>query len=226
MVRLRRLWETFALYAHVRWYNFCDFWRTVFRYYWKHGTFALVDLTLLLSYFYRSPYRISRTFEEARAIDPPPYGETSLSLLDTILQAACVTKEDVVYELGAGRGRAAFWIALCYGCTTIGIEYNPIFMQVAERIRRFFHVANLEFRCEDMLTSDYSRASVIYLFGTALQDSEIRALCRRFATLPRGTTIITVSYPLHDYHPAFTLVRSLAADFVWGQTTVYIQNVS
>jgi hypothetical protein len=225
MVHLKHLWETCALYAHIRWYNFCDFWRTLFRY-WRRAPFAIVDLTLLLSYFYRSPYRISRTFEEARTSDPAPYGETPLALLDTVLQAAGVTKDDGVYELGSGRGRAAFWIALCYGCHTVGIEYHPLFMQVAERIRRFFRVTNLEFRCEDMCTSDYSKATVIYLFGTALRESEIRTLCRRFAVLPHGTTIITVSYPLRAYHPAFTLVRSIEVDFVWGKTTVYIQKVS
>jgi SAM-dependent methyltransferase len=233
MAKWQDLWSKIRIFAYVRWFNFSDFWQTVFNY-WDNFEFALVDMMLLLSYFYQSPYRIARKFEQTQSqqdqglVDVAPYGETPLVTLDKIVRVCGVVKEDVVYELGAGRGRSSFWLALYLGCKTIGIEYNPYFVTKAERIRRLFKINNLEFRNQNMLQADLSDATVVYLFGTALDDSQIRALARRLAQLQAETKIITISYPLQDYitTPAFTLLEAFEVEFVWGSTTAYIQEVT
>lgn len=206
----------------IRFFNLKDFFRTVFRY-WRKGRFALVDATLLLSYFLKSPYRIAREFNDSQ-----PYGETPLVTMEAIAKAAEIGPHDVVYELGCGRGRTSFWLADWIGCKTIGIEYVPTFVDKAQKIAHFFGRDNPQFICEDILQASFSDATVIYFFGTAMQDADILRLIDRFKTLPSGVKIITISFALSEYSDEahFPLLKTLEVAFAWGTTTAYISNVS
>ena len=64
---------------------------------------------------------------------------------------------------------------------------------------------------------------MIYLYGTCLREKQIKALCRRFEKLPKGTRVITVSYPLTDYTEGYEVISCFSAPFTWGDTEVYLQ---
>lgn len=215
---MTQFWADLKTFFWVRYFNAKDLATTVVRY-WKMPKFALVDLTLLLSYFFKSPYRIAREYNPDE-----PYGETPLATLETILADCPVEKGGLVIELGSGRGRACFWLAVYKGYNTLGIEYIPSFVTKAQKIASFFGIKNVRFCCEDILQCDLSQASVIYLFGTALPDETIKALCKKFEYLKPGTRIITVSYPLRHYTESKKIVleKTLEAQFAWGPTEVYI----
>jgi hypothetical protein len=206
----------------VRLYNLKDFLRTVFRYYRK-PKFALLDLSLLLSYFLKSPYRIGREFNEVE-----PYGETPLATMEEICKACPIGPEDVVFELGSGRGRTSFWLAFFQPCKhVVGVEYIPQFVKKASKLASIFKVRNVEFRNVDMSTTDLEKATWIYLFGTALPDDTIMTLLRRFESLPRGAKIITVSYSLLEYakSDSIMLIKTIDVEFAWGITTAFIHEV-
>ena len=99
--------ELFWANITSRIFNLKDAIRNCFLY-WRDLQFAKIDLYLTMSYFFKSPYRISREFTN----DEEPYGETPLHTMEVIAKAANLTKEDVVYELGFGRGRSCFWLSL------------------------------------------------------------------------------------------------------------------
>ena len=184
---------------------------TVIRYWW-HPRFAKRDIQLLMRYFWKSPYRI------ARECTGEPYGETPLSMMDTIAKKAGITASDVVYELGCGRGRACFWLASFIGCKVVGIEYVPKLVEKAKKI----HCPLVTFLCEDYLEADLSEATVIYLYGTLLSDATVRKIAEKFRGLKKGTKIVTISYPLTD---GFHLVKKFDVQFPWGTTSCYIQEV-
>jgi SAM-dependent methyltransferase len=214
-------WNTFGTFMWVRYFNCKDLCRTIFRY-WRKPTFALIDLSLLLSYFFKSPYRIAREFN-----DTEPYGETPLATLDAICKACPVGPSDVAYELGSGRGRSCFWLALFTGCKTVGIEYNPTFVSRAERLATAFRITNVEFRLSDILEADFDDASWIYLFGTALSEETIIKLAKRMEALKAGTKIITISYAISEYYKTkkIVLLKSLDVQFAWGTTQAYIHEI-
>ncbi len=205
----------------MRIFNCKDYFRTVWRYYRK-PKFALVDISLLLSYFFKSPYRIGREFKESE-----PYGETPLATLDMILEHCPIKPGEVAYELGSGRGRACFWLAVVKGHKTVGIEYIPTFVERAKNIASFFKVSNVSFIQADILKCDLSKATWLYLFGSALSDEDIQKLCKKLEDQPKGSRIITVSYPLVAYtkSPKFVLTLTLDAEFSWGTTQAYIHEV-
>jgi len=213
--------EDLRTFFAVRYFNTKDLLRTIFRYY-KKPKFALVDLALLLSYFFKSPYRIGREYK-----DTEPYGETPLATLDTILRHCPLKPDEVAYELGSGRGRACFWLALYKGYKTVGIEYIPAFVEKAKKLAAFFSVNNAEFIEADMLKADLTRATWIYLFGSALSDETIVQLAKKLEKQPKGCRIITISYPLTAYSKSanFIVTQTLDLEFSWGITQAYIHEV-
>ncbi len=200
----------------VRLYNLWDFVRVVFHYY-RNTQFARVDLSLLMSYFWKSPYRIAREF------DAQPYGETPLVTMEKIARMAHITEEDIVLELGSGRGRCVFWLAFFIRCRVIGIEYNPVLVAKAKELQARFQVPNVDFIIQDMFTASFKEATVIYLYGILLSDSEIQKLCVAFSKLKRDVRIITISYSLQEYCPeVFRVIDSCDVSFPWGTTKAYL----
>ena len=204
--------------------NMAEFMRVACRYY-SSWTFFKEDLSLRLMYLFHNPFSISRRFLQKRGEpDVYAYGETPLTSLEKIAKEAQITSKDCVYELGAGRGATCFWLHQFIGCSVVGIEYVPEFVERAERIRRRLKVKGIEFRLADMLKTDFKGATVCYLYGTCLDEHAIKLLIQKFKKLPVGTKIITVSYPLTDYtaDPCFHIMKRFSVPFTWGSADVYL----
>jgi hypothetical protein len=91
-------------------------------------------------------------------------------------------------------------------------------------IAKRFKEINTAFTLGDITTMNLSSATVIYLYGTCLQDDQIEKIARNMKKLPSATKIITVSYPLTDYFPyGFKVQDQFEANFNWGKTDVYVQ---
>jgi len=204
--------------------NFVDYLKTVAHYY-SNLTFMKADLLLLSHYLFKSPYKISKEFlQKRREEEVYAYGETPLTTLDLISKECQINKRDTVFELGCGRGRSCFWLNTILGCKVVGLEYIPEFVEIAEKVKTTCGLENLTFRCENFLETNFEGATVIYLYGTCLEDDFIKKLSAKFAKLPAGTKIITVSYPLSDYadNSHFTLMKRFSAPFTWGEADVYL----
>lgn len=205
--------------------NFVEFTKVVFKYY-RSFHFLKIDASLLMLYLYNNPFSISKRYLMKKGEpDIYTYGETPLTTLDQISQEIKISPKDVVYELGSGRGRNCFWLHNFIGCRVIGVEYIPDFVERAEQIRKEWHLNGVEFRNEDMLTTDLSDATVIYLYGTCYDEPFIQKLIQRLKKLPSGTKIVTVSYPLTDYtsEKLFKVLKLFPAQFTWGTADVYYQ---
>lgn len=205
--------------------NFVEYMRVLYRYYRKIP-FAKIDGSLILMYLFDNPFSISRRYFMHRSnSDEYTYGETPLTTFEQIAKEARISPQDTVYELGCGRGRVCFWLRSFVGCKVVGVEIVPDFVVRAKRIQRKLGVEGVEFKTEDFLKTDFKNASVIYLYGTCLEDNTIKELIKHFKGLAQGTRIITVSYSLSDYtdQPLFETMKKFPARFTWGEGDVYIQ---
>lgn len=213
------------IHLKVKTVSLIEYVRVLFRYY-PHLDFAKIDTALLFSYLFSNPFRISKHFLKEKEEDEVyTYGETPLTSLELIARKCQITAQDVVFELGCGRGRACFWLNQIVGCSVVGIDYVPSFIAKAEKIKNLFQVQRLSFRLEDFLQADFKDATVVYLYGTCLSDNQIELLIKQLSKLPKGTKIITISYALKDFQPdaPFRIITQFPATFTWGETDVYLQ---
>lgn len=218
------LWVNFVVCVR----NIIEFVKVAFRYY---GSFSFLkaDLALRLTYLFNNPFKISKRFLEKKGADDVyAYGETPLTSLEIIAKECGLNSKDCVYELGCGRGRTCFWLHSFIGCSVVGIEYIPEFVERANSIKNRLAISNIEFRLADMTTADFNGATVCYLYGSCLDDRVISKLAERFAKLPRGTKVITVSYSLAEYFGkgSFELMKRFSVPYTWGNADVYLQVVT
>ncbi len=205
--------------------NLIEYTRVIIRYY-PHVNFAKIDMTLLLSYFFSNPFQISKRFLIQKGEQEIyTYGETPLTSLEWIVRNCGITAQDVVFELGCGRGRTCFWLSQFVGCSVVGIDYIPIFIEKANQIKERLGIQQVSFRLEDLFQVDLKGATVIYLYGTCFSATYIDLLIDRLSQLPKGTKIITVSYSLAEFQPEspFQVIKQFPCSFTWGETDVYLQ---
>lgn len=209
-------------------YEGIEFIKVVFRFY-PNKKFRQEDFGLIRSYLFLNPYRICKDYLIQKGEeDPYVYGETPLTTLAQIAKECELTAQDVVYELGCGRGRSCFWLAAFVKCRVIGIEQIEIFVDIANQIKTKYALDNVRFSTGNFLDFNYKDATVIYIYGTCLDELTIQHLIKKFAKLPLGAKIITVSYPLTDYLELqnwglFELVHTFQAPFAWGKADIYLQ---
>lgn len=218
---LRLLWLNLVVQKR----NLVEYLYVVAKYY-PNWAFAKVDLSVILMYLFHNPFSISKRFLQKRGeADIYAYGETPLTTLELIAKECGLTSDDRVYELGCGRGRTCFWLEAFLGCHVVGIEFVPDFVERAQRILRKIPNPRVIFRIEDMLESDLSGATVIYLYGTCYDDAFLHKLTKKFRQLKSGTRIISVSYPLNEFSEdsSFEVMKRFPALFTWGEGDVYYQ---
>ncbi len=216
--------ELFWLNQIVKMRNLLEFYRVIRRYY-SNKTFRQIDIGLLRKYVLKNPYTISKEFLLERGEEEIyAYGETPLTTLELISKESGLSSTDTVFELGCGRGRGCFWLRCFIGCRVVGIEYIPEFVRIAKDVQQRYELQGVEFRLGDILEADYSGATVIYLYGTCYEQPFIKKLLRKLDKLPKGTKLITVSYPLTDYTESttFEVIKKFSATFTWGEADVYL----
>lgn len=181
--------------------------RVTARYYPK---FLKRDLQLYSRYLFANPYCIHRKWTGEYT-----YGETPLTTLDRIAREAYISPEDTVYDLGCGPGRTTHWLNCFRGCNVLGIDQIPTFIDKA------IHRPGVDFICGDFLDLDYSKATVVYLYGTGMDEPLVDALAEKLKALPRGGRVITTSYPIEDR--AFRFVKSFPGRYTWGKAEIFLQ---
>ncbi|MDN3508651.1 MAG: methyltransferase domain-containing protein [Candidatus Neptunochlamydia sp.] len=196
------------------------------RYYHDHS-FSSLDRAILTAYIFKNPYTISKNYLKNRnEKEIHTYGETPLMTYEKIAQEAEIEPTDTFLELGSGRGRGVLFLHHFFKCQVIGIERIPQFVKLSQYLSHKYHQGRVTFICADMLKGELPEATVVYLYGTALTDQEITTLVQKLKRYPKGTKIISISYPLTDYDEnAFQIEKTFPVSFLWGGTEAYVQKV-
>ena len=130
-----------------------------------------------------------------------PFVATPEEVVDRMLTLAQVTRTDVVFDLGCGDGRIPITAAKKYGARAVGIDIDPRRIDESRANAKAAGVEHLvEFRLEDALQADVSRATVVtlYLLGSA------NALLRPVLTkqLRPGARIVSHAFSMGPTWPA------------------------
>ncbi len=225
-------------------------WVHIAVHHYPHGYWRQ-DLWLAALYLAKNPFRVSRDFwdreTEARGKrtltgdgaggdpagaantgytpDPHTYGETPLPTMERIAARAGWTRDDVIYDLGCGRGTTTFFLEHLTKARVTGIDRVPVFVARGNGLARRLGLDRIAFLDADLLAVDYRNATALYYYGTCAHDFYIQLLIGHLAgQLRPGTKIATVTYPLTNYRPdLFTLESSERLDFLWGESEVYFQ---
>lgn len=219
------LLQLLLLFLLVRFFFFREEQR-VRRSFYSQPELKACDRALLRCYRFQNPFRISRQFLQKKGEkEVHLYGETPLTLYEKIGIECQLTSADSVLELGCGRGRGLFFLMNRFGVSARGVDWIPVFIEKAQQVKERFSCARISFSCENFLQTDLQGHSLIYLFGTALDEYLIDRLVQQFKKLPPTVKIVTVSYPLTDYSSAFAVEKEFSGKFPWGTAQFYVQSV-
>jgi len=129
-------------------------------------------------------------------------------LVEKMLNAARVSSEDRVFDLGAGDGIIAITAAKKFGAQSVGIEYNP---QMADFARRKVREAGMADKVRiitgDIFKEDFSSATVVTLY--LLPDLNLRLRPILLGMKP-GTRVVSHAFTMGDWEPEETLEHETA----------------
>jgi precorrin-6B methylase 2 len=123
---------------------------------------------------------------------------TSRALVQKMLDMARVTSQDFVTDLGSGDGRTVI-AAAKRGARAVGIEYNPLMIEVSRRNAADEGVADrATFINADLFEADLSHATVITMF--LLPDINLK-LRPKLLDLKPGTRIVSNTFTMQEWQP-------------------------
>jgi SAM-dependent methyltransferase len=131
-----------------------------------------------------------------------PYIPSPQDVVDTMLEAADLDKDDVVFDLGCGDGRIVITAAKRYGCRGIGFEYDPKIAGLARANVAKEGLADLvTIEQRDIFTiepAELNRASVITLYLLPWMNEKLRPQLERLAS---GKVILSHDWDLPGIEP-------------------------
>jgi SAM-dependent methyltransferase len=124
-----------------------------------------------------------------------PSPETTV---EKMLDAAQVTSQDFVVDLGSGDGRNVI-AAAKRGARALGVEYNSDMVELSKRNAAKAGVADkASFVQGDMYEAEFSKATVLALF---LLPENLLKLRPKFAELKPGTRIVANTFGIEGWTP-------------------------
>jgi hypothetical protein len=144
---------------------------------------------------------------------------TPQALVDTMLDMAKVTPEDLVMDLGSGDG-AIVITAAKRGVRAIGIEYNPDLVLLSRNVADAQGVSErATFMQADLFTVDLSNATVVTMF--LLQSINLK-LRPTLLELKPGTRIVSNSFDMGEWTPDERKMIGPAGCFNWCTAMLWI----
>ncbi len=121
------------------------------------------------------------------------------SIVETMVELARLTKDDLLYDLGCGDGRIAITAALLSGCHSIGFDIDAERVNEARENATLNGVENLvSFQQQDVFRVDLSQADVamMYLLPWMMDD-----LLPQFEKMKPGSRIISHEFWMAGVEP-------------------------
>lgn len=144
---------------------------------------------------------IPRLFPEAEGRAPAVrYEPSSPAIVNEMLRMAAVTKNDIVYDLGSGDGRIVITAAQTTGARGIGVDIDPELIAESRKNAESSNIGHLvQFRKEDLYTTDISKATVVMLYLSP--DANLKLRPRLLTELKPGARVVSHSHRMGDWKP-------------------------
>jgi SAM-dependent methyltransferase len=134
-------------------------------------------------------------------------------MVTRMLEAARTTKDDLVYDLGAGDGKIPIAAAKAFGARAVGIEYDRELAALAQRNAARAGVADKVTIIEgDIFKEDFSQATVVTLYLLPDINQQLRPQILR---MKPGTRIVSHLWDMGEWEPDATLRAGDSEAFLW-----------
>lgn len=144
-------------------------------------------------------------------IPTPPH------VVDLILDMAQLRSTDVIYDLGCGDGRILIAAAQRYGVRGVGIDIDRDRIHAAQQNAQDAQVDHqLEFRVQDLYTTDLHGATVVFLYLLPHLNLKLRPTL--WAQLQPGDRVLSHDFDMGDWIPDAVQQIAIEADEI---ATIY-----
>lgn len=185
--------------------------------------------TLFLSvYFFRFvSLEIWRASKQTDAVfEEMKFGETPRATVRRILDhLPPLGSESLVYDLGCGRGRAAFLIHFLSGARVLALDVVPTFVETGRSLARWCGCQeSVLFYLEDFRQCELEDADLIYACALCFGPETRETLLAKILENKPGSHLVTVGW--RPQHPRLQEVAHFSAAFSWGPCWVSINSLS
>ena len=127
-----------------------------------------------------------------------PFVPTPMKVVRAMLKLANVTKDDVVYDLGCGDGRIVIEAAKRFGAHGVGVDIDPQRIRESnENAQRRGVTDRVEFRLEDAMKTDLTKATVVTMY--LLTEANLKLRPKLFRELKPGTRVVSHAFAMGDW---------------------------
>ena len=134
------------------------------------------------------------SFESKKIV---PFVPSPQEVVDKMIELAGVKKDDVVFDVGSGDGRIVI-AAAKKGAKATGFEIDGDLVKESRENIRKAGVQNLaEIRQQDILTVDFSPASVVTMY--LLPDVNLKLKPNLLSQLKPGSRVVSHSFDMGDW---------------------------
>jgi SAM-dependent methyltransferase len=128
-----------------------------------------------------------------------PFVPSPQEVVDKMIDLAEVRKGDIVYDLGSGDGRIVI-AAAKRGAKATGFEIDgDLVKESRENIRKAGVQNSADIRQRDILTVDFSQASVVTMY--LLPDVNLKLKPNLLKQLKPGSRVVSHSFDMGDWKP-------------------------
>lgn len=153
------------------------------------------------------------------------FGETSLATVREILShLPPLDQNSLIYDLGCGRGRAAFLFHFVSDATVLALDAVPAFINTGRTLARWNRCdSHVLFYWEDFRHSEFEDADLFYACALCFGQETRRTLLDKVLDNKPGCHLVTVGWK--PEHPRLTLIAHFSAVFSWGPAWVSIHRL-
>ncbi|MGH8175738.1 MAG: class I SAM-dependent methyltransferase [Steroidobacter sp.] len=127
------------------------------------------------------------------------WAPTQDDLAMAMLKAANTTRDDYVVDLGAGDGKIPIAAAKEFGARSLGIEYNPQLVKLAQcNVRAERLEDKVQIRQGDIFATDFSEATVLTLYLLSDLNTKLRPT---ILMMKPGTRVVSNTFKMGDWSP-------------------------
>jgi precorrin-6B methylase 2 len=142
------------------------------------------------------------------------YVPTPQEVVEVMLKAAKVTKDDLVYDLGCGDGRIVVTAAKEFGARGIGIDIDPQrIVEARANVQKEGVGDRVKILEQDLFETDFHDATVVTLY--LLPSLNLKLRPKLLAELKPGTRIVSHAFDMGDWQPEQTLDVNGRTVYLW-----------
>lgn len=159
------------------------------------------------------------------------YGEITYDSVEQLIKKLSPTKKDIFYDLGSGVGKLTIQFYLNSPVKkSIGIELSKTRFTQAQAVRDELHAAHklsrgrsLTFRNEDIVKTNLSDATIIFMCSTCFSDELLGKLSQKFSRLKDGLRVLTLRELPHAQEYHLHLADTFNLPMTWSENSpVYL----